>query len=791
MCNVLNLLIYACAYGYKQFVHQSTHKAGHTLDLILTNSELLINVLPIDPPLLSDHSLVVAELTSPSLTSSPPVASRVVRQWRNFDADAFASDLAESDLLCRLPDTVDAAFDCYDVTLRQLIDKHAPRAIQRCRRRTSAAWFDGECREMKRATRRLEKTYRRPKSRTTANRQAWRQQFDLQRSLFQSKFVDFWRSTIDDNRNNPRALWRTVNSLMKAPAQPSTNQLTASKFAEFFQSKVKTIRDSTASLPPPSFSRSSANPLASFDPLTDSEVNKILSCCPTKSSSLDPIPTWLLKQLSHLFVPVIRQLCNLSLETGSFPSSHTRAIVFPRLKKPNLDPDSLSSYRPISNLSFISKLVERAVAKQFMSHTSTNHLLPQNQSAYRPFHSTETAVVSVHNDLVRAIDSGHVTCLILLDLSSAFDTVDHQILLSILNHHFNVTDNALTWFETYLSDRTNAFCYDGITTVDYILDCSVPQGSVLGPQQFSAYTSNIPTVFKRHAVRFHLYADDKQAYDSGRVSDVDNIRRRLSECASDVAAWCAAHRLQLNTTKTEVIWFGSHTNLSKLVTCDLSVIVNGDIISPVHTVRNLGVLLDDELNMRQHVNNVARICFYHLRRLRQIRRRAGYDVTVRLVLAVVMSRIDYCNAVLASLPAKTIEPLQRVQKAAARLVLKLGPRDHVTSALQQLHWLPVSERITYKLCLLMYAAHSGNCPAYIADIVQTQQSVFRSRRPGLRSADSVDYFKPRLSSTFGERSFSYAGPHEWNKLPTSVRSAQNINIFKRLLKTHLYHVAFG
>lgn len=116
--------------------------------------------------------MVVAELTSPSLTSSPPVASRVVRQWRNFDADAFASDLAESDLLCRLPDTVDAAFDCYDVTLRQLIDKHAPRAIQRCRRRTSAAWFDGECREMKRATRRLEKTYRRPKSRTTANHQA-------------------------------------------------------------------------------------------------------------------------------------------------------------------------------------------------------------------------------------------------------------------------------------------------------------------------------------------------------------------------------------------------------------------------------------------------------------------------------------------------------------------------------------------------------------------------------------------------------------------------------------------
>ena len=126
------------------------------------------------------------------------------------------------------------------------------------------------------------------------------------------------------------------------------------------------------------------------------------------------------------------------------------------------------------------------------------------------------------------IDNGHVTCLILLDLSSACDTIDHQILLSILNRHFNITGTALTWFQTYLSNCTNSFCYGDDTTVDYILNCSVPQGSVLGPQQFSSYTtSDIPSVCMRHTVRFHLYDDDKQAYASGHVSDVYNIRRRL------------------------------------------------------------------------------------------------------------------------------------------------------------------------------------------------------------------------------------------------------------------------
>ena len=181
-------------------------------------------------------------------------------------------------------------------------------------------------------------------------------------------------------------------------------------------------------------------------------------------------------------------------------------------------------------------------------------------------------------------------------------------LLFILNRHFNITGTALTWFETYLSNRTNSFCYGDDTTIDYILDCSVPQGRVLGPQQFSAYTSDIPSVFMRHTVRFHLYDNDKQAYASGHVSDVDNIRRRLSECASDIAAWCASRRLQLNSAKTEAIWFGSHANLSKLTTCDLSVTVNNDNISPAHSVHDLGVILDDELNMKQHVNSVAKTC---------------------------------------------------------------------------------------------------------------------------------------------------------------------------------------
>ena len=127
-----------------------------------------------------------------------------------------------------------------------------------------------------------------------------------------------------------------------------------------------------------------------------------------------------------------------------------------------------------------------------------------------------------------------------------------------------------------------------------------------------------------------MFADDKQAYVSGHVSDANAVRQQLSERATDIAGWYTSRRLQLNASKTELIWFGSRANLLKLSDQDLTITVTSDTVQPVSSVRNIGVQLDSELTMKQHVNNITRVCFYHLRRLRQIRRRAGYEVTVRL-----------------------------------------------------------------------------------------------------------------------------------------------------------------
>jgi len=357
---------------------------------------------------------------------------------------------------------------------------------------------------------------------------------------------------------------------------------------------------------------------------------------------------------------------------------------------------------------------------------------------------------------------------VLLDLSSAFDFVDHDTLLHVLNQRFGVDGQAITWFGSYLSNRTQAFHYNTQRSGPYTVDCSVPQGSVLGPKEFIAYTEELAELVDSYRLGHHLYADDTQLMKNTRIIDVSSTIQTLQQCIEAIHRWCASRRLQLNPSKTEVIWFGTKANLKKMENSDLSLHVGNDVIEPVPVVRDLGVLLDSEFSSKKHVSKVASVCYSHLRRLKPIRRILGRQITTSLVNTFVLSRLDYCNAVLARLPKSTIAPLQHVQNAAARLICGLGPRDHVTPALYELHWLPVEQRVTFKLCVLMHLIHTSRSPSYLSDLVTLTSSIASRSRSRLRCRSSQRYEQPSIRLKLGERSFTFAGPAAWNSLPTSL-----------------------
>jgi len=206
-------------------------------------------------------------------------------------------------------------------------------------------------------------------------------------------------------------------------------------------------------------------------------------------------------------------------------------------------------------------------------------------------------------------------------------------------------------------------------------------------------------LFDRHHVKYHLFADDKQVYISVQPCKIAAASWRLTDCIIDLQSWCASRRLQLNTSKTELIWFGSQAVLRQSSPADRTLSINDVTLQPAGVVRDLGVFLDNQLTMKQHVNRVASSCFFHLHRLRQIKCHVTQKAMNQLVAAVILGRLDNCNSVLAGLPWSTVAPLQRVQNAAARLLLGLSPRDHVSPAFLEMHWLPVYYRIQFKLGL--------------------------------------------------------------------------------------------
>ena len=519
------------------------------------------------------------------------------------------------------------------------------------------------------------------------------------------------------------------------------------------------------------------------------KIRGVLIRSPAKTCSLDPIPTNVLLESIDILVPFICLMCNSSLSEGCFPGSQKAAIITPDLKKSNMDQDDAKNYRPISNVTFISKVIERIVAEQIKKHLVDSNSMPPLQSAYRAGHSTETALIKVIYDIIDAADGPQVTLLGLLDMSAAFDTVDHDILLHRLETSYGIRGRALRWLTFFLTGRTQAVSYAGRTSPQCRLSCGVPQGSVLGPLLFVLYTADVIGIVLGRGVRIHVYVDDTQIYVSCAASDRQPAATRLLACVSDIESWMSSNRLKLNASKTEFIWIGTRQQLSKVE--DEALMVCGQSVTPMVKVRDLGVFIDRELTMEAHVSNTVRGCMYQLRQLRSVKRSLTLDSRRALATAFVASRIDYCNGVLYGVAKGEVQRLQMILNAAARLVVGTGKFSHVTPILRDvLHWFPVQHRISYKIAILARDCIHGIGPAYFGDVCAPVTAA--PGRTNLRSATRGDLLIPRTRTKLGERSFRISAPTVWNSLPYSLKhSATSREHFRKRTETYLFRKAYA
>ena len=318
------------------------------------------------------------------------------------------------------------------------------------------------------------------------------------------------------------------------------------------------------------------------------------------------------------------------------------------------------------------------------------------------------------------MDSGASVALIMLDLSAAFDTLDHDVMLKRLSSSQGIVSGALEWLRSYFCNRKQSVAVDSATSDDVTLEYGVPQGSVLGPKSYSMYTLPLATILQKHHMLYMTYADDSQSYTIIKPEmNWSTSAASIVDCVADISSWMSANFLKPNEEKTEFIIF--RPRRQPLSPQDYSIQIGGNTLTPVSHVRNLGVIQDSCLTMERQVNNISRTCYHHIRNIGKIRRSITTDACRTLVQATVTSRLDYGNVLLYGLPSSLLNRLQRVQHAAARLISRTPKRDHITPVLIQLHWLPVEYRLRYKVLLYTYKALHGTAPSYICDLVQRQQ----------------------------------------------------------------------
>ena len=472
-------------------------------------------------------------------------------------------------------------------------------------------------------------------------------------------------------------------------------------------------------------------------------------------------------------VPILHMI-NSCLTHSDIPDSWKHSLVSPIHKSG--DHSDPSNFRPISLIPVITKVVERIVHQQLYGYLTSNHLLSSSQHGFRPHHSTETALLSVSDQILSATDRGEISMLCLIDLSKCFDVIDHEILLQKLCLH----GIEISWFAAYLQGHTQSVSLnDGsgcrVLSRPLANTMGVFQGSVLGPLLFTIFANDLSLHAEGAAV--FQYADDTQVLVSGPKDDLRGLTSRMERSLETLSCWFNSHALKVNANKTQLAVFGSRQNLRSLP--DLKVTFCDVALQPRAEVKNLGVVFDSTLSWESHVSELSRQCTGVLIGLSHCRHYLPDGVIKVLVSALVLTRIRYCLAVYGNGTLKNFDRLQRVLNFAVRVIFGRRKFDHVSDLREQLRWMsPQQMSQTQTLSLAHKVLRLGE-PDSLAD------SFIRCRDVRQRSTrqDSLLHL-PRPRTEAGRRRFAYRAPALYNSLPAGITDMSR-RCFDRAVRTHL------
>ena len=367
---------------------------------------------------------------------------------------------------------------------------------------------------------------------------------------------------VEEAMTDSKQLFQLVGSLLGHKEdnpfpEATSDSAPAEDFASFFHDKINNIRSRFNNIQPykPN-EKCNVQLLRKFTPISARQLEKTITSMPSKTCTLDIMPTARLKEVLGTILPSLAHIVNKSLDPGTLYTDWKEALVKPLVNKMSLG-TTMTNYRPVSNLQFISKIVERVTLDQFTQHCNSNSLLPDYQSAYRKYYSCETSLVKLVNDILWAMEKQLVTVVVILDLSAAFDTVDHDLLLEVLEKQYGIVGTARQWYTSYLKPRTFKVSIRGTTSQPRQLDYSVPQGSVQGAFLFIAYASTLDLIVQPSGLELNGFADDHSICTTFKPSKLDHKEEldtitTIESTMLDIKSWMDQAHPKLNESKDRI-----------------------------------------------------------------------------------------------------------------------------------------------------------------------------------------------------------------------------------------------
>jgi hypothetical protein len=788
------LLEIADTCGLKQTIQEPTRvtmTSSTCLDLTFTNLDNQVS--GVENICIADHFLnyiVLKRLKTPA--NHRYITCRNLKRVNEQQWKADMDNIPWSTI--EVFDNINDSWHAWKSMFLEVVDAHAPVKKFRGSRKKKKAW---RCEEVDRL--RELRDYHHHRACLTMNAEDWaryRQTRNQTTQLARQRKTYHFTTQIEDNRGNSKAMWKVLKDLL-----PTKSASSAAPTLELNNDIVTDLKEvcnvfnnyfidigARLSASIPAVYRNSvyylqhyldvylhppANISFSFTPVSQNHVLKTMNCLSaSKATGLDNIQVQILKLSARSIAPSLAYLFNFSLRSGVFPDEWKAAKVCPIHKKGSkLDP---GNYRPVSVLPAISKIMERIVHDQLYSYLASNNLLSPQQSGFKKLHSCQTSLHRMTEYLFSEIHKRNVIGLVALDLKKAFDTVNHEIMLSKMEL-YGVREREKTWFQSYLSLRSQRCCINSCQSDPKTVLCGVPQGSILGPLLFILYVNDLPQCFSQCQV--NIYADDTAFYVAKRT--VHDINEVLQTEFESVHQWLCANQLSLHVGKTASMLICSRQKRAHLQDQTISLSLNDEAVSQVEGLKYLGVYIDCNLNFDQHIDEVCR----KLRRALGILRRAApyVDQRTRITLynTLLLPHFDYCSTVWGTgITQGNLSKLQKIQNCAMRIVLNCDSRAHINDMLNELKWLNIEQRLMYNLNCLVWKSCNQRTPNYLQDVFTYQNSIHGyNTRQSSQCAFAV--------TPSHRQSLLHNGTKSWNLLPPVLKSSTSFISFKNGISSHL------